>query len=402
MQQLRFLPSWATASAIVFCSFLMASPAWSDSVYDSLLVLNADGQSYTAQHTLTTDSANMALALPAGRVTLLNHFSGPGKLASSIAHEQNPDRLAVSSGSGMTRYRLNEDDSLQLSENGSVLQHILGRDINLDIDDLSTLHTTVTWVLPDEASFLSFTDTQHPDDKSADNPGRWQTSANTLSYSQQGGNHRILTISIRLFEHAAAEPNPCLAITEQTDECAPDLDNDSVPDYRDVCLQGPDESNSSAARDIENDANESKWPSSRDPENDSDESKNSLSHDAENDAIGCNNAEIITLEGVQFQSGQSYLDVSSRQVLDRVAIALQRVPDQLFEVSSHTDNGGRVSHNQRLSENRADAVRHYLMLRGLGPNQLAARGYGEVSPAHNNSTAEGRRANRRIELKRLN
>ena len=350
----------------------MASPVWSDSVYDSLLVLNADGRSYTAQHTLSTDSALIVLALPAARVALLSHFSGPEKLSSSIAHEQDTDRLAVSSGSAMTRYRLTDDDTLQLSENGSVLQQTLGRDNLLEVDDPSTLHRTISWMLPDEAVVLSFADTQHPDDTSADNPGSWQTSGNTLSYSQQGGHHRVLTVSIRLFQPMSANTDACLTSSEQTDECAPDLDNDSVPDYRDVCLQA---------------ANESKTPASS---------------NVKSDVIGCNNAQLITLAGVQFQSGQSYLDVRSRQVLDRVAIALQRIPDQLFEVSSHTDNGGRVAHNQRLSENRADAVRHYLMLRGLGPNQLDARGYGEVSPAHDNRTVAGRRANRRIELKRLN
>ena len=78
------------------------------------------------------------------------------------------------------------------------------------------------------------------------------------------------------------------------------------------------------------------------------------------------------------------------------------MPGQRFEISTHTDNAGRVDVNQRLSEGRSEAVRHYLQLRGVDAGQLKTRGYGESMPAYDNVAAAGRRANRRVELRRLN
>jgi len=362
----------------------MSKPAWSDSVSDLLLVLSADGQRYTAQHTLTTDFKLMKLALPTGHVSLMTRFSGPEKLTLAKAFAENQQQIAITSGSVLTRYRIAQsasdtpDKYWLLSEDGSLLEFTLDSHRDLDVDDSDNLLTSITWVLPDGASVVSFADTQQQNDQSTDIPGRWQTNENTLNYTHNGGQSRILSILINLDSQQSSKTDQCQSVGDLSDDCAPDLDKDNVPDYRDVCLPDPTAPDVLPLKSLETDA------------------------DADAvDSIGCSNAAVATLSGVQFQSGQSYLDVASRKVLDRVALALQRIPDSLFEVSSHTDNGGKVSHNQRLSENRADAVRHYLMLRGVGPNQLDARGYGETSPAYDNSDAAGRRANRRIELKRL-
>ena len=80
---------------------------------------------------------------------------------------------------------------------------------------------------------------------------------------------------------------------------------------------------------------------------------------------------------------------------------MQRFPEKVFEIGAHTDNQGTKANNQRLSRKRADAVRHYLMLRGVGPNQIQAKGYGESTPLGDNRTLEGRRINRRVELSEL-
>ena len=107
------------------------------------------------------------------------------------------------------------------------------------------------------------------------------------------------------------------------------------------------------------------------------------------------------LEAIKFTSGNSYLDVSARQLLDRVAHAMQKQPTVFYEIGSHTDNVGAAGLNQRLSNTRAEAVRHYLMLKGVDPNFIRATGYGEAYPVKDNSTPAGRRANRRIELTRI-
>jgi len=375
-----FLTSRPYPSTSLLSLLLLSTPAWPDSVSDLLLVLGADGQRYTAQHTLTTEAELMKLALPAGRISLITRFSGPEKLTLSKAHAENQDQIAITSGSVLTRYRYTrsqsdlDDENWQLSEDGSMLELTQHSHQYLDVEAIGSLQTSITWILPDSASVVSFNDVQQQDDQSTDVPGRWQTSGNTLNYTKSGGPGRILSISINLDRQRSDNVDECQWEPDQPEDCAPDMDNDNVPDYRDVCL-----------------------PDSTVPEN---LPSTSASEDAVDD-IGCGNTAVVILSQVQFQSGQSYLDVASRHVLDRLAKALQRMPDQLFEVGSHTDNAGQVSHNQRLSENRADAVRHYLMLRGVGPNQLTARGYGETSPAYDNSEAAGRRANRRMELKRL-
>jgi len=117
--------------------------------------------------------------------------------------------------------------------------------------------------------------------------------------------------------------------------------------------------------------------------------------------LGCKQSDTLVLEAIKFSSGSSYLEVKARQILDRAANAMQKHPDVHFEVAAHTDNDGAAEFNLRLSSKRAEAVRHYLMLKGVSPNNLRATGYGESYPVKDNSTAAGRRANRRIELTRL-
>ncbi len=358
----------------VLCSLTgLVSSAQADTQTDLLLIIGPDGQSYTAQHTLSTDESLLVLQMPDERVSLLAQFTGPEKQTFATAHAQNPNRIAVWSGMALTRYRHSTGKGMQQLDDNTFQWQAMPPGTTLDAEDASEMSTTITWLLPDNATLLAFTD-EPPPNTDSETIGRWQTSGNTLSYAQSAGPIRQLSVTFQLTLPDAEAADACETADLQTDDCAPDVDHDGVPDYRDICLPESTDAATSAGRTA---------PSS-------------------DDDLGCNNASVITLAGVQFQSGQSYLDVASRDVLDRVAIALQRVPDQLFEVSSHTDNGGRVATNQRLSENRADAVRHYMMLRGVGPNQLNARGYGETSPAFDNAVAAGRRANRRIELRRLN
>jgi OmpA-OmpF porin, OOP family len=69
------------------------------------------------------------------------------------------------------------------------------------------------------------------------------------------------------------------------------------------------------------------------------------------------------------------------------------------EVAGHTDSVGDESYNQQLSEKRAQAVKDYLVKGGVGEDRISVIGYGETQPRGDNATVEGRRLNRRVEIR---
>lgn len=108
----------------------------------------------------------------------------------------------------------------------------------------------------------------------------------------------------------------------------------------------------------------------------------------------------LVLEGVNFETNSAVLLAGSRTVLDRVAQSLRAWPDVQVEVGGHTDSRGDAAYNLKLSGERAESVRRYLVGRGVSERQLTATGYGETQPVADNETAEGRALNRRVELRR--
>lgn len=110
----------------------------------------------------------------------------------------------------------------------------------------------------------------------------------------------------------------------------------------------------------------------------------------------------VVLEGVNFETGRAVLTAESQSILDRVAESLIASPEVNIEVQGHTDNTGSLATNNRISQQRADAVRQYLISKGVAANRLTARGYGPTQPKASNTTAEGRAQNRRVELRRTN
>lgn len=88
--------------------------------------------------------------------------------------------------------------------------------------------------------------------------------------------------------------------------------------------------------------------------------------------------------------------------LDRVVYFLNQYPQiSLVEISGHTDNVGGDSYNQKLSEKRANQVRDYLISKGISASRLVSKGYGKNNTVADNDTEEGRKENRRVELKIL-
>ncbi len=113
---------------------------------------------------------------------------------------------------------------------------------------------------------------------------------------------------------------------------------------------------------------------------------------------GCKLEANIKLDHVQFNTGTAELDVRSRGILDKVAEVLKQNPHLSFEVAGHTDNTGNYKANVKLSQQRAEAVRRYLINKGVAADRLSAKGYGPDKPIATNVTNQGRRMNRRVEL----
>ncbi len=101
---------------------------------------------------------------------------------------------------------------------------------------------------------------------------------------------------------------------------------------------------------------------------------------------------------VFFDFGSSTLSSSSYPELNRAAHLLKAVPTMQVEIAGYTDNIGSDEVNMKLSQQRANAVRDYLVQQGIEKNRVTAKGYGKDSPIADNSTEEGRAENRRVEF----
>lgn len=106
----------------------------------------------------------------------------------------------------------------------------------------------------------------------------------------------------------------------------------------------------------------------------------------------------LVLEGIAFVSGTAKLTGRSEEVLERVYVALLIHADLKLEIAGYTDNVGTQTRNVAMSLRRADAVRTWLIAKGISPARLTTKGYGMRNAVDTNSTPEGRSKNRRIEF----
>lgn len=104
------------------------------------------------------------------------------------------------------------------------------------------------------------------------------------------------------------------------------------------------------------------------------------------------------LTGVTFKVGSAELVPNSLKTLDAAIKGLKLNPKAKVEVQGHTSSEGSEELNQKLSEDRANSVRDYMVSKGIAAERLTAVGYGPSQPKADNSTEAGRKANRRIEL----
>jgi outer membrane protein OmpA-like peptidoglycan-associated protein len=107
---------------------------------------------------------------------------------------------------------------------------------------------------------------------------------------------------------------------------------------------------------------------------------------------------IVNMSDVLFDTAQYSLKPGAREKLAKVAGIILGHPGLRIAVEGHTDSVGGDEYNLKLSENRANSVRAYLVSQSIDPAAVTAKGFGKTMPVADNSTAAGRQVNRRVEL----
>lgn len=103
--------------------------------------------------------------------------------------------------------------------------------------------------------------------------------------------------------------------------------------------------------------------------------------------------------GVTFATNSYALEPQFLQTLDRIAQSMVQFPNSLIDVYGYTDSTGSIAYNQRLSEQRAQAVANYLVGHGVAASRIRSQGFGVGNPVASNDTEDGRARNRRVEIK---
>ncbi|WP_262386072.1 OmpA family protein [Hymenobacter sp. BT491] len=102
--------------------------------------------------------------------------------------------------------------------------------------------------------------------------------------------------------------------------------------------------------------------------------------------------------GILFDVNSATLRPASMTEIEKMATTLQKYPDTNILIEGHTDNTGSDAINQPLSERRAESVAAYTRQKGVDAARISTKGYGSTQPIADNTTAEGRQANRRVEV----
>ena len=101
---------------------------------------------------------------------------------------------------------------------------------------------------------------------------------------------------------------------------------------------------------------------------------------------------------ILFDVNKSVVKTQVEFILDNIAKIMNENDDFNFIIEGHTDNTGVAEHNLQLSQERADAIKAYLIRKGVKSKRLEAKGYGQTRPIESNDTERGREINRRVEI----
>jgi outer membrane protein OmpA-like peptidoglycan-associated protein len=102
--------------------------------------------------------------------------------------------------------------------------------------------------------------------------------------------------------------------------------------------------------------------------------------------------------GILFKTNSAELQPQAKTNIEKLARILTKYPDTDILIEGHTDSDGAEAYNQKLSERRAEAVAAYARSIGVARSRMKTVGYGETQPVASNDTAEGKQANRRVEI----
>jgi outer membrane protein OmpA-like peptidoglycan-associated protein len=188
------------------------------------------------------------------------------------------------------------------------------------------------------------------------------------------------------------------------DDGCPDFDNDEdgVLDVNDKCP--------SEAEDKDGFQDDDGCP---DPDNDGDglldaadgcpneaESKNGVDDDDGcPDLVRFAGTQIMTLKPIHFETSSAVIKTDSESILQEMAAVITSHPEIVqLSIDGHTDSKGVPAKNLKLSQDRAESVRTFLVGLGIAPERLVARGYGDTQPIADNATPDGRTKNRRVEF----
>lgn len=183
----------------------------------------------------------------------------------------------------------------------------------------------------------------------------------------------------------------------------PDRDGDGIPDQYDKCPDEPEDKDGIDDDDgcPEDDADSDGVPDTEDacPKEPGQPSPNPKANGCPQ-FIKMEGSRVLILKQVHFQTGSAKILPDSFPMLKEIVALLNANKDiKLLRIEGHTDNVGGADMNLKLSKDRARSVREWLTSHGVDADRLASEGYGLTQPIADNSTAEGRAANRRVEFK---
>ncbi|MBN1480096.1 OmpA family protein [candidate division KSB1 bacterium] len=201
----------------------------------------------------------------------------------------------------------------------------------------------------------------------------------------------------------------------QDEDGIPDLDNDGdgIPDTQDGAPLEPEDKDGyedeDGVPDPDNDGdgiNDVDDECPNEPETFNDYMDNDGCPDqkpvaAVDSLVEMKTAEQIVLRGVNFEHNSADLTREARDILRSAANILLAHQEIRLKITGHTDNTGTAEYNQRLSNQRAEAVKTFLINNGIAADRLTTEGRGDTEPLADNSTEEGMAKNRRIEFERI-
>jgi outer membrane protein OmpA-like peptidoglycan-associated protein len=203
-------------------------------------------------------------------------------------------------------------------------------------------------------------------------------------------------------DHLDRCPNtPANARPVDATGCPVDTDHDAVADYLDRCP------NTAAGTQVDANGCPVQRDADRDGVIDANDRCPGTPPNTRVDENGCPYHELpaagatLVLQDIRFAAARADLLPASNGELDRIAAAILSIPNSRWEVAGYTDNRGMAAANLRLSRARAEAVKAYLVSKGVPAASLTAVGYGAQHPVAPNTTAANRARNRRVEIKRL-